>query len=414
MAFSQSNIGRVRLGKQTAWNNATPSPSFSDIHVVEAEVFLPELATEVLSTDAMRGNYAARRTVDGGKSNIPVSLRMPLHGWSATAPSSDPTASNQHPDALILEYALGAASYVAGVGSVTHSSAGTAAATVYASGDAISEGKAVLVPISATTYGIGWARDVAGDTCAWACELPSAAHASTNCKGALLQTMSTASPATGLVMHYQGQDSNTDITLSNGMVTSAKIIMNPNAQPMLEAELVFGAWALGTSGAPGLYEYTLPQLPVAVGNNGARLWVGGDGAGGGALNASVFTVELDLSVEYQPVLGHSAAEGISQYIVTNRDATLTITEPTTHAYNDMNVAGGTSVGSIQVDLCTTPGRAFSMLLPSAVLENTRTLGDNNGVVGTTSVYKAGYYDNDGSDSAVGTAPADTIVRTAFL
>ena len=80
----------------------------------------------------------------------------------------------------------------------------------------------------------------------------------------------------------------------------------------------------------------------------------------------------------------------------------------------MNVAGGTAIGAIQVDLCTTPGRAFSMLLPSAVLENTRTLGDNNGVVGTTSVYKAGYYDNDGSDSAVGTAPADTIVRTAFL
>lgn len=409
MAFSQSNIGRVRLGKQSAWNTATASPAFSDIHIVEAEVFLPELSTEVLQTEAMRGNYAARRTVDGGKGNIPVSLRMPLHGWSAATPTGDPTASNQHVDALILEYALGASSYVAMVGSSTHSSAGTATATTFAATEAPSEGKAVLVPISATpTYSIGWAKDVSGDACTWISDLSSAAHASTTCKGALLQHMSTASPTTGLMMHYQGQDTNTDITLSNGMVTNCKIIMSPNAQPMLEADLVFGAWALGTSGAPGLYEYTLPQLPVAVGNNGARLMVNN------ALNASVFTVEFEISTEYQPVLGHSAAEGISQYIVTNRDATLTITEPTTHAYNDMNVAGGTAVGAIQVDLCTTPGRSFSMLLPSAVLENTRTLGDNSGVVGTTSVYKAGYYDSDGSDSAVGTAPADTIVRTAFL
>ena len=228
------------------------------------------------------------------------------------------------------------------------------------------------------------------------------------------QYMATGSPTTGLMMHYQGQDANTDITLSNGMVTSLKISMSPNAQPTMEAELVFGAWALGTGGAPGLYEYSLPQMPVAVGNNGARMYKGGDGVGGGAAVTSVFTAEFEVAIEYQPVLGHSAAEGISQYIVTNRDATLTVTEPTTNANTDMTTAGGSSVGSVQVDLSATPGRAFSMLLPNAILENTRTLGDNNGVVGTTSIYKAGYYDNDGSDSAVGTAPADTIVRTAFL
>ena len=198
MPFSQTNIGRVRLGKQTAWNNATPSPAFSDIHVVEAEVFLPELSTEVLSTEALRGNYAAYRTVDGGKSNIPISIRMPMHGWSSTSPGSDPTSSNQHVDALILEYALGAASYVAGVGSATHSSAGNTTTTTYASGDAISEGKAVLIPISATpTYSIGWAKDVSGDDCTWISPLSSAAHASTTCKGALLQHMSTARPTTG-------------------------------------------------------------------------------------------------------------------------------------------------------------------------------------------------------------------------
>tara|TARA_R110000824_G_scaffold22342_6_gene81930 strand:- start:240 stop:1484 length:1245 start_codon:yes stop_codon:yes gene_type:complete len=414
MAFSQTNIGRVRLGKQSAWNTATASPAFSDLHIVEAEVFIPELATEILQTESMRGNYAAYRSVSGGKSNISVSIKMPMHGWSEAAPSSDPTASNQHVDALLLEYALGASAYVAMVGSSTHSSPGTAAGTTFAATEAPSEGKAVLVPISATTYGIGWSKDTTGDVCSWACELPSAAHASTACKGSLVQYMSTGSPATGLMMHYQGQDANTDITLSNGMVTRVKISMSPNAQPTLEADLVFGAWALGTSGAPGLYEYALPQMPVAVGNNGARMWKGGDGIGGGALVDSVFTADFEVAVEYQPVLGHSAAEGISQYIVTNRDATLTVTEPTTNANADMTTAGGSSVASVQVDLCTTPGRAFSMLLPNAILENTRTLGDNNGVVGTTSIYKAGYYDADGSDTAVGTAPADTIVRTAFL
>ena len=104
MAFSQTNIGRVRLGKQSAWNTATASPAFSDLHIVEAEVFIPELATEILQTESMRGNYAAYRSVSGGKSNISVSIKMPMHGWSAGAGGS-PTASNQHVDALLLEYA---------------------------------------------------------------------------------------------------------------------------------------------------------------------------------------------------------------------------------------------------------------------------------------------------------------------
>ena len=114
------------------------------------------------------------------------------------------------------------------------------------------------------------------------------------------------------------------------------------------------------------------------------------------------------------MLGHSAAEGISQYIVTNRDVTLTVQAPVSNAATELAVAGGTVVGPIQMDANTTAGRAFSLLIPSAVLENTVTLGDNSGVVAATSVYKAGYYDDDGNDSAVGTAPADTIVRTAFL
>lgn len=407
MPFSQTNIGRVRLGKQAAWNDATIS--WADRHVVEAEVFLPELSTEILQTQSMRGNYAAYRSVSGGKSNISISLRMPMHGYSATSPSGDPSASNQHAEALILEYALGGASYVAAVGSTTHSSTGSAATTTFASGDAISDGKAVLVPISGTpTYSIGWVKDVSGDDCTWISPLSSAAHASTTCKPALLQYMATGSPSTGLVMNYQGQDSNTDITLSNGMVTSCKITMNPNAQPMLEAELVFGAWALGASGAPGIYEYTLPQMPVSVGNNGARFMING------VANANVFSCELDIAVAYQPVLGHSAAEGISQYVVTDRDVTMTVSAPTSNAAAELAVTGGTVAGPIQVDANTTAGRAFSLLIPSSIVENTVTLGDNNGVVGSTTVYKAGYYDNDGSDTAIGTAPADTIVRTAFL
>ena len=409
MAFSQTNIGRVRLGKQTAWNDS--SITFAARHLTEAEVFIPELATEMMQTESMRGDYSAYRSVSGSKANVSVSLKMPLHGWSSTTPSADPTASEQHVDSILLEYALGATAYSSGFTSKTiAASPGTTSSTNFGTGDAPPEGYCFGVPISATpTFAIGWGQDQSTDAMAWIQNLASAAHASSSdVLGSMINHMSTASPSTGLVMNYEGQDANTDITLSNGMVTRLKIMMAPNQQPTIEADLVFGAWALGTDGAPGLYEFTLPQMPVAVGNNGARMILNNVAV------SDVFNVEFEVGIEYEPILGHSAAEGISQYLVTNRDATMTVTAPTTNANTDMSTLGGSSVGPLQVDLNTTAGRMFSILMSDTILENTRTLGDHNGVVGTTSVYKAGYYDNDGSDTAVGTPPADTLVRAAFL
>ncbi|MCP4028227.1 MAG: hypothetical protein GY736_18235, partial [Sphingomonas sp.] len=188
-----------------------------------------------------------------------------------------------------------------------------------------------------------------------------------------------------------------------GVVTSAKLTLSPKGQPTLECTCKFADWTnAGSGGAPGDYALTdLPQMPAAIGDNGARYLLGGT-----AVNAASFEIEITNDVAEAP--GHASAQGVAQYVTTNRTVRTTVTVPAA-SIATIN-APGTSAGVVQLDLNTTPGRALSVLMPLAQREALETLGDAGGLVALTGVFGPSNYTGDDTS----TVPANTDFRIAFL
>ena len=101
MAYHPTNLAQIMLAKQGAWGTAA-SPSASDATLVECEVVLPTLAQEALTTEAVRGAFHAHRMIAGSKEGVQVSLKMPLHGWSASTPSGNPGAGDVFVDSILM------------------------------------------------------------------------------------------------------------------------------------------------------------------------------------------------------------------------------------------------------------------------------------------------------------------------
>jgi len=408
MAFS-GNLGKIQVAEQSGWGTAQ-TVFDATRHTVECEVVIPTLIQEALRTNAMRGVFNAQRVVAGAKSGTTVSLNMPIHGWSATTPTGDPSASDSFVDAIIMGKALGGTFYTTtAYGATIDGSPGSAATTQFTSseGAALTLGSALLVPKSGG-YSIGWASTVSTDNITWRVPLSGTATASSDCFGSINTYLANASPTNGLTMVYLGAESSSKIVLYDGCVTRAKITMSPGQQPMLEADILFGAWSLsGSGGDPGQYAYTLPQLPAAISNNGARFMVNGSAVEAG-------TVELEVTIDAQPVMSHAGAEGVASYAIANRDVALTVESAAASITSGTVGAPGDAVNAVQCTLNTTPGKSISVLIASAQLEEIRTIGDSNGLVALTSTYKAATFDDDGTADSVGTAPADTLVRVGWL
>lgn len=399
MALAPYRTGRLSVKAQGAWGTA--AGSWAAANYVEAEVSVPAPVQEALQTDTMRGGFYESTVVAGSKAGMEVSLRMPLHGFSTASPSGDPTV---HPDALLLASALGAAKQDAyAASSIT---GGTASQLEYtaSSADALWEGHALLAAISGG-HSIGWATSVTTatpDTIDLIADLSAVPSGSGAVYGSNVIYLSTTQP-TPFSLLWEGADGNSKITFFDGVVTSAKLTLSPKGQPMLEATCRFADWTnAGTGGAPGDYALTdLPQMPAAIGANGARYVLAGS-----AVNAATFEVEITSEVSEAP--GHASAQGVAQYVVTNRTVRTTVQVPA----SDLSTinAPGTSAGVVQLDLNTTPGRALSVLMPLAQVMELEQLGDAGGIVALTSVY--GPLNYTGDDTS--TAPARTDFRIAFL
>jgi hypothetical protein len=400
MALAPFRTGRLAIEAQGAWGTA--ASTFATGTWLEAEVAVPTPVQEALQTDTMRGGFYESTVVAGSKAGMEVSLRMPLHGFSTASPSADPTA---HPDAVLLASVLGASAlngYAA-----SDITGGTASQLEYTASSAVAahEGHALMVAISGG-YSIGWATSVTTstpDTIDLIEDLSAVPTGSGAVYGSNVCYLSTTQP-TPFSLLWLGADGNSKITFFDGVVTSAKLALNPKGQPMMECTCRFANWTnAGTGGAPGDYVYTdRPQMPAALGANGARYLLAG-----AAVNAATFEVEVTAEVSEAP--GHAADQGVAQYVVTNRTVRATVQVPA----SDLSTinAPGTSGGTVQLDLSTTsPGRALSILMPLAQRQELETLGDAGGIVALTTVFGPSNYAGDDTS----TAPANTDFRVAFL
>lgn len=416
MAIHPSKLGRISLAKQADWG--TMQTSFPAASYAEVEVGLPTITREALSTDAFRGMFHSQRISAGSRAGATISLRMPLHGWSASTPTADPVAGDQHVESILLEAALGAV-FTHDVMSRTVDSYSAGPPGVLATSSAMSDivGSAVLAATSSSVHSVCWVKSQSHpDLVDLSLTSPAntAPVAGQALYGSLTHYMSTNQPGVGLSLEYLGADSTSRLILFDGCVSRVKLTVAPQAQPVLEADLHFADWSLvGSGGDPGMYSFGLPQLPASVGSNGSLLRINGT-------SVDALSAEFEVSCEYTPVLNHSSSEGISRYIITDRTVAMTM-ESAASAVNDTYVyAPGTELDYVQLDInANVPGQAVSILVPKAVITAQSTLGDADGIVSISSQMSAAYYDGDATASSVtagsgATVPADTVARVAFM
>lgn len=414
MAIHPSNLGRISIAKQSAWG--TKQTSFPAASFAEVEVTMPQLQREALMTEAYRGQFHSHRIKAGSREGTTVSLRMPVHGWSASTPSGDPSASDQSVESILLEYAMGAVHYN-DLRPRTVSSATTSQITVNSAMAVTDVGSAILAQSNAagTEHVIGFIKSMSGADNVelnLASATSSAAYATGAVYGSMTHFISTAQPAQGLSLEYLGADSTSRIILFDGCVSSLKITASPRQQPMMEAELHFADFEFMESGGnPGMYEFPLPQLPAAVGNNGTRMLLSGS-------PVDSVSAEFTVTCEYAAIGNHSSSEGVSKYVITNRSTQAAVTIPASSITDAAIFAPGTAVDQLQLDFnAHVPGSAMSILIPRALVESQSTLGDSEGIVAVTHNLSAAFYDADGAADSVDSenAPAaDSVARVALL
>ena len=407
MAYQESRIGQIRVAEQGGWGTAATSFSLP----IEAEVgAYPSLATEAIFTDALRSHHY-HPAVQAGAKSATISLTMPLHGWSSGTPSGAATAGDRTADQILVEHAFGSMTYSGHTTDAAWLTGGTTGSVEYGAGQTpagVDIGEAVLVPVTGGTRSVGWVanRDVDGaggsDSHTLINKLSNTPTSSGLVYGGMVAAMVRGTHGTPLTIQVKFANSNSCLRIFDAVVSSMSLDINPKEVPKLTVEIQAANWVNdGTGGAPGNYDYaSYEQLPVSIGANGSRLLLGEN-------SANVITFNFSLTNEVVEAKSHSGDQGLSQFVIVNRSASCTYTQPS----ESITAQQPGHSQLIQVDLGTSePGNCVSLIMPNAVLTNQAQIGDDSGLVAETFEYAAGLVTGDSSD----TAPGNTSARLAFL
>jgi len=411
-----TTTGRFAVKEQASgWGTA--ETSFANANFVEAQIVVPTPTQSTVQADVMRASYFAPTRLAGGKGPTEVSLTMPLHGFSTAAPTDHPT---ENPDALLLRSALGAS--VLG-GYATDVTGGTNETLTVTTGVASICGSAVMAPMGSTSpteYSVGWVKTKDTNTYTmqnkWA--LTSAGVEQTpDSSGTVYGSGAiylTATQPTPFTLEWLGSTANVSFRFFDCVVTSATITLNAREQPTLAVTVRAANWTnVGSGGAPSAAALTnRPQMPVVMSDNGARVVDSTTEQKAGSVSIAMTSTVAD-------EMNYDAPQGIARFVVTKRLVETTIVAPAaaSSASNLDNpaslVAPGTAAGAVQIDAGTTPGRAFSVLIPSSQVKELQALGDANSLVSVTSILECAIYSGDTTDGSTG-AVMNTPFRLAFL
>lgn len=385
--------------KEQAGGWGAPETSFSASDYLEVNgPIIPPMPRETLSVDTYQPGFTEPESLAGSKAGGTFPFSMPLHGVLATAPVANPTI---HPDALLFKAALG------GGGSDGYSTTvtgGTAAIPTDSSIPLAHAGYASLYPISGG-YSIGWNSVVTLNTSSDLLVDLSASPVSGAALGSYVAWLTTVA-STPLTIDWLGTVATAHVRYSDALPSKLTAKFKAKQAPTLDAELMFITWAnVGSGGAPADYAYSYPRIPAFVGANGVRALF----AGGSAICPTEVTIEITQTLE-QSECG-SATEGVDQLVLVKRQVLVTIiTNPTDYSATPWTDTVETLKNALQIDACTTPGRAFSFVLPAPKVMQTPTPVAVGNLLGVSSQYGAKIYSGDTGS----TAPADTGARAAFL
>ena len=401
--YMESRIGRIAVAAQTTWGTAESVP-IADTGTVECELTYPTTEQEALVQESLKGNFHAD-TVVGGAKRATLSLSMVLHGWSQSTPTDNVDTLSTNPEMLLLKSALGG---LVATGYTANCTGGAVGAPTNSALSSAWIGNAQLYEAPANTYSVGWVKNATGTTVTLIRALTGAPQTGTAYGSATAYL--TKAPVSPLTIFYQGPDvtgasgDGAVLRLSDCVVTSATITINPKEQPKLTCEISAGAWDIPASpvtGLTGQFDYGYTQLNPLLGVNGARMV-------SAAGEMAVFSAEINIENTVTEINSLGASQGLNEFVAVNRVVTGTIVMPTDNNFSLQSP--GASLGTVQVDLASTPGQSFSILSPACTVGEMQTIGDNDGVIATTNNIVLSKYTADASSSEAGNKP----FRVAWL
>lgn len=395
MSYRPNKLGRVAIKVQgSGWGTA--ETSFAAANYFEAEVSVPKMVRESLRMDPLRSGFEEAEVVGGSRAGVEVTVKFPLHGYSTATPSADAT---EHPDALLIRLALGAAVQT-GYTATNIASGSTTSSVKFTAGSANWNGSGMLIPTSGTPgYElIAMANlDTAPTPDAGAPMITmqrtpasSGTHYGSN---TIYLTNDTPAP---LTMDWIGVDAGHHVRYSDGLVKSLKITGTAKKSPMVEATIRFtGTPAFpGAGGSLAAYVYNFPVVPVSIGANGGAVYFNGAWITGSA--EVVFQVDVDL----QDVEGWGSTEGVVQQLVNDRKVSSTLLIPSTSTFTTDILAPGLAVSKFMaIYACGTPGRAAGFVLPAPTLIETADFRDRSGLLAITYSMAPQVYSGDTSAGA---------------
>jgi len=429
--FSPMQFGQLYVADQTIFNTTLSAANIvagagGAAGSLEVEMFLPPTsAREVHERTAVRSGYHTLPPISGSPYGGTFSIRFPMHGFSATTPTTNPT---NHAEALFLKAILGSSNsknYKAA--GVDGSDAGT---TTVVNLDGTNPGDfevgtGILFADDTNNdqmnlgFGTDWA-DGTPDTLTMLVPLSGLAETGSAALGTNTIYLSTAQP-TPQSMLWRGLDNNTRLRIGGCIPTSCTISLNPKEPVMCEIGYICNEIIQDADSSSLIDQtYTKPILPVPTGNNAARMVYKSNTA---AIDFDVASFEISIEASGAPQLGHGATTGVRDYVITNRIVTATFTSllsgtstgGTANPFDDTSGAGApdgkpivdlvTTTPAIQLQVGSTAGNIMGLVIPQATMISVPELVDQDGMIGATFTCQPGNYAGDGVAGGGGADPA---------
>lgn len=383
MAYAPEHFGRARIKKQTGWATAESSFAAAEDLAITGDLAGPSLTRSVIADDAITNDHVASRRTAGGKLPVDYALTGALQGWSAATPEGNPT---EHGDALLAYLALGGAGSHGYRTDLAEASGGSTTTKIgVTDSTGALAGYAILVPLAAGGHGIGWIRSINAATTPHEITispLPSAPATTGSVLGSRTVWLTRDQCADGATLQLFGGEATAAARLVGLGVTGLTYDLSPSDAPTYQVDTRSTTWILATSGGDALDEAaTLPLVPSAQGEYGARLRLA-------AADFCVTAATLTIEIEASDAKCHDAETGASRIL---RGRVTMRLEVTVQLDDDIWVFAGAGGAAqhLQLDISTTPGRAFSVRMPAAVRAVSDEPASADGMRGVTMVFEGG-------------------------
>lgn len=412
MSVNPSLLGKVRVKKESTYNDQLPSVPVSWDYTVECAPPSVSFALEVFAREAIRAGFYTLQPNEGSQYGGTLSLSFPMRGFSASAPTANPT---EHDAAAFLRACLGSAVQT-GYSEDAAVAAGSDGQTVVSAIGTASDyatGSAVLVG-DGTTYRVGWVDTVTdGDPSTDSLDFSqdtglSGVEDSSTIFGSNTIYLSTAaldSPQT-FTVEFQMLTTSNRMVCGGWALESVSITADPRGQLMCEVSGPFCESVISSGSALSDFSYTYPLTPTMMSQNGARLAYG--------TSSPTLLDAMTLSIEITSTLvarnNPNSRQGVGGVQCTGRDVSVTYSVPIDGTTHQIENGLPTSLGFLAGMVGTAPGNVFAFALPNPVCVEVPEFGNEDDRYVQTYTWMPGQYT---ADTAGGDA-ANSPFRIAFL